>query len=1270
MSLRAFQDTTLIECARDARAAEAGINNMWRNDLAQSIHVRPGDTINVEAAMVQSGISDDQVEFVGPSDNKGSLEFAYYLANDWCFTAPLPLFDSKVKSGVSWHTWEDNKVRYKRTYGELDFTDDRNVPGVIRKVEDTLVNASKNLGPTYERFYIGDVFAGMYEPNMQYGTGSLLTARTEFNIPVGFHTPTELAQRLTDTLHRIGRTCVKADTANEFVTSFIDRENESLSKRYNVTDGTSKTFPTATGEVRALEDKFPDIVKTTEYFRKLTFYSHLGCTEPKRMQAITVLHTPISTMFSTYTATGQTGLLSSPGNLYTGYQFRDGSSPRDGMVADVGNFGLQIVVNDFLKTSYDQLAGYPEFIDCFPHYTLDELSSTTATYQYREETYTTNVGTLDLQDGDVIYTNLVANEYNIKKLQEALDLIKHPDEDGQMVAAIDLGRADDERCFSTRSTHMERVPLDDADEAEVGTFTLLSPPVAFNPNVLTSALSKQVYENIPTHYVRGTIDSSDTSNYRCGMSNVVLKKPAFGVKGDKDAYYTSSEVDTEWGYRVNVYAEDRPDAVFTETYLNQSYYAANQSAPGDFPSSASEVLGTSARLSRGKLYDWTWRHKHQGVDLNNDPLAPVYTAPATFPRVTGINDLVYTSGKAEWRWDNTNSGQQNVIYATGIQVEFKQPQQVTEFAMRSVAGKPWSFAIYASERPFYWQETQSGPVDTLNPATIHSLSAEHKMFYSWDQASPIMTAFDEESNTVFRISASKPHNPPTPPSGSPPAAVTGWTPPTKAYKYYFIHLRRIDPSQATSRYMSIDWLYFKAGPVEVTRRGTRQIGCMQRANDFALSVPSNMVVGYRSSVVTHHTGQSEPEAIKTLPFLGLIYKSQRVKHIPTPSMGEMLGISRSFSDLKCAKIISTQKDAQPGLKLINSVNTAVYNSVSTDYVPTVNVGAADAKFAYNETLNRVTLESLHTQMRIGQTQHNFNDDDGTIAANADGSLGLPGAPDLVQRLHFDTTVCKDSEYKVYNSVPPKPRGRSGVWALMSAQSGVGIVSVHNADGPVTHTSPTADWDNCLWAKLGYELEDLLPVYNNPQLLFNSTKYREATLGSLAHDKFVNQCSPLTTNGVVSTDQLVSLVTNQSGLPLFLAPGSVRSAGQASLEQVADYIIPQNPPGRFSYSHLVIYSDIIPHGSYIGCKKNSEIPAVGYITKSYVTGNYIYGQESPLVFTVERPYQISNILVDIRLPDGRPANLEPYSTVIFRVIKNRVAVDMTHEELNKIKRRRK
>ena len=171
------------------------------------------------------------------------------------------------------------------------------------------------------------------------------------------------------------------------------------------------------------------------------------------------------------------------------------------------------------------------------------------------------------------------------------------------------------------------------------------------------------------------------------------------------------------------------------------------------------------------------------------------------------------------------------------------------------------------------------------------------------------------------------------------------------------------------------------------------------------------VVGYRQRQI--HSGfldtnsdpiytqaNLEPPPIRDIPFIGLIYKSQRVREIPTPGMGEMMGLSRSFSDLKCAKIISTQKDGPAG----GTAAAPVYNEDGKDYVTTVNVGAADAKFLYNETLGKITLNSLHTQMRIGQKDHNFNDNTAAPGDNTDGSIGLPGAPDLVQRLHFQTMV--------------------------------------------------------------------------------------------------------------------------------------------------------------------------------------------------------------------------------------------------------------------------
>lgn len=1258
MSLRAFRDTTLIECARDARAAESGGNNMWRNDLAQSIHVRPGDTINVEAAMIQSAVSDDQVEFIGDTDNTGKIKFAYYLTNDWCFTAPLPLYNAKPVSEIAWATedsdYTDNAKRFNQYYGELPFTSEyvarRNTPGLVDLVENTAVNASKNLGPTYERFYLGGVYEGMYNPGSSW---DLLTSETQFDVPKGFHTPSELAQLLTDTLHTIGNSCVKAFTgATDFAKAYVNAADRPLTPRYNPTDNVTKTYPTSTGEELVLKQEIAnwDSLDETEK-AKLIFYSYMGCTEPQRMKALHILHSQITDARSRYSIS--TGILPNPvgdRDLYTGFQYRDANGTMiDGMLAGVGNFGLQIVVNDFLK-SHAPVNHGNTFVDCFP-YTPGQIQ-VAANNHWHTEMYRGTMQFLDLQDGDVIYTNLVATEGNFEMLTKALEELKYPDEDGQYVADIDLGRADDGRCFSSRSTQLGQYPIGGDRPAEIASFSQLSPPIAYSPGE-----TGQTYTGLPIHYAHhyGPMDENDVATVRPMPSCVVLKKPT--VANDPtntDSYYTSSEVDSEWGNRVTVYVDDAPDVVYPVTTSNNSY--CTQSVPRDVSGpSGGQVLGDQVGSLRGVIQDASWKEAHQGrLNPGGEPYRPVFPPPTHGVEVRGLQNLLKPltdETMASWSWNYDTK----MPYAAGIQVVFNQPQEVTEILLQigspTLTTRPTYISVYAAQKPFYWYGEAP---DATGTHFAEPLSYDTGKLDILLVAAP---TWSEEGQWL--ITSSTQNNPPV-------------SMPSKPYKYYFIYLK--EASHTTNMKMELSGLRMKAAAIEVRDcLGQNQTtGSMRSVNNagqpYADPIPKNMVVGYRAGGVAQfdfNGGNTvyEPAAIMDIPFIGLIYKKQRVQNIPVPTFGEMIGVSRSFSDLKCAKVISTQKDGGPD---ISADGKDLFNQSGEDYVTTVNVGAADAQFKYNETLNRITLESLHTQLRIGQTQHNFSDNVVAVDANADGSLGLPGAPDLVQRTHFATPVCRDSHVHPWNPKPGIPRGRTGAWALMSAQTGVGIVGVSNANGAVNHSSPSDEWTDCLWAKMGYELEDLLPVFTNAQLLYNSNLYRKSVLQNSLHTKYINQCSPLTTNGVVATDQMVSLVTNQSGLPLFLAPGSIRNVGQASLEQIADYIIPQNAPARFTYSHLVIYSDIVPHGSYIGSKQNSEIPAVGYVTKSYVTGNYIYGQESPLVFTVERPYQISDILVDIRLPDGRPANLQPYSTVIFRVIKNKVALDMTPQQLNKIK----
>ena len=83
------------------------------------------------------------------------------------------------------------------------------------------------------------------------------------------------------------------------------------------------------------------------------------------------------------------------------------------------------------------------------------------------------------------------------------------------------------------------------------------------------------------------------------------------------------------------------------------------------------------------------------------------------------------------------------------------------------------------------------------------------------------------------------------------------------------------------------------------------------------------------------------------------------------------------------------------------------------------------------------------------------------------------------------------------------------------------------------------------------------------------------------------------------------------------------------------------------------SNIVPTPQYIGGDEgNVNLPAVAYVGRSYTTGDFFYGEASSWAYTVDQSYVLSDITVDIRLPDGQPATLDENSAVVFRTVKGK------------------
>ena len=86
----------------------------------------------------------------------------------------------------------------------------------------------------------------------------------------------------------------------------------------------------------------------------------------------------------------------------------------------------------------------------------------------------------------------------------------------------------------------------------------------------------------------------------------------------------------------------------------------------------------------------------------------------------------------------------------------------------------------------------------------------------------------------------------------------------------------------------------------------------------------------------------------------------------------------------------------------------------------------------------------------------------------------------------------------------------------------------------------------------------------------------------------------------------------------------------------------------------IRSNIIDDTSaYLGSVDSGQnLPTMGTILKNYNSGDYFYGEESSITFTVTKPKVITSITTSINDPDGSFCRVDDSSAVIYKIQKNK------------------
>ena len=166
----------------------------------------------------------------------------------------------------------------------------------------------------------------------------------------------------------------------------------------------------------------------------------------------------------------------------------------------------------------------------------------------------------------------------------------------------------------------------------------------------------------------------------------------------------------------------------------------------------------------------------------------------------------------------------------------------------------------------------------------------------------------------------------------------------------------------------------------------------------------------------------------------------------------------------------------------------------------------------------------------------------------------------------------------------------------------------------------------------------------------------------------NIVMPITTNAYISSAVDIAqaklsknVVTvagdgSQTVTSVVFAPSENLGASQpnnpSNTNAISDELQAINLPAKLDYPYLVLYSDIVRNPDYFGGpEQGQKLHAIAYLSRNYSTGDYYFSSATNFSYTVDEPYVITSITSDIRLPDGTTPLLGPKSAVIYKVLKS-------------------
>jgi hypothetical protein len=329
------------------------------------------------------------------------------------------------------------------------------------------------------------------------------------------------------------------------------------------------------------------------------------------------------------------------------------------------------------------------------------------------------------------------------------------------------------------------------------------------------------------------------------------------------------------------------------------------------------------------------------------------------------------------------------------------------------------------------------------------------------------------------------------------------------------------------------------------------------------------------------------------------------------------------------------------------------------------LGADAPKLNWDGT--NFSLSDLHTAMNRGNNQGaganwvnaKFDADpdasDVVFKINPEEHFGdyTPDRMPYQEKIAYDVNASDTYYTPVVNSnLEP--------WTIYDARTGINIEDFNlNED----------EWEGSFWDLLGFSYRQFHSSTNNRLKRIDNTN--------------VNDLSVITTNALIPEGATKFYSQNMFGTPLYniMLPrtGGFKNQYSNTFNIAAYYppivqdcssikIVAARLPTRMIRGYYTIRSNLLTDAPFVGGKvNNTTMPVIGIVDKRNADGDFYFGEESSLQFTITKPIRLASLSCSIHDPDGSYANTSEQNSVLFKIQKNRnVSFNVVEEILQENK----